>query len=544
VVAVNLAATSSKPDEAKDLVCSIFATMLPPRVDPRSLAVVIASLCIVACAGQRTRDDRSAPPRSDFLLSSADSTFWITTDGEKTRTRGAPLTLARYGGRFYELYTADDDFSYEDALLLGERLYRRDVLTGDSAVVFADTTVARVASSYGRAHPDEQPLSPNEEGDADPATSATAEVDILDVFGPYISYEYHVDIDLPGRRPWHSTRRGVLDLRSGKPASVSDLFGQSTGRRLESTGRHVYEAQRDSILRARVEMGAQDRRAAAALARLRFDERSFVLTDIDGQPAVSFGVPGQGEGSAGRLVQLEPLKTDSASPAWWTDVRADVPTTDDQGNDRWDGAGYQIVARYDTSGETARISITDSSRREWPLATVSAPLRRVDWLDHPAIGDADRRALTRAFNEAATYGEVTRVAVTRTPAILSLVTRSGTSHAYFQARQRQSARDVRAHDARSREQPGARVRGRDPVDDGQMRCHRRASSYSNGGRHGVDRPGRLSRTDPLGRSGRHEGERQLCGTNVNGGRCPRGGGGLGDGQSPAHKLVLFDVRCG
>jgi hypothetical protein len=532
--------------EAKGLLCSIFATMLrlPPGHAPRSLGILIVSVCVVACAGQRARDDQSGLPRSEFLMTSADSTFWITTDGQKTRMRGVPLTLARYGGRFYELYTADDDFSYQDALLLGERVYRRDLLTGDSTVVFADTTVPRVASSYARAHPDEQPLSPNEEGEADPATSATAEVDILDVFGPYLSYEYHVDIDLPGRRTWHSTRRGVLDLRSGKPASVSDLFGPSAGRRLESTGRHVYEAQRDSILRGRADMGAQDRRAAAALARLRFDERSFVLSDVDGQPAVSFGVPARGEGATGRLVQLEPLKPDAGSPPWWTDVRASVPATDDQGNDRWNGAGYQILARYDTSGETARVSITDSSRREWPLATISAPLRRVDWLDHPALGDSDRRALTRAFNEAARYGEPTRVAVARAPAILSLVTRSGTSHAYLEASQRQSARDVRAHDARPCEQPGARVRRGDSFDDGQMRCHRRASSYANVGRHGVDRPGRLSRADSPGRPGRHEGERQLRGPDVDGGRCPRRGGGPVNGQTPAHKLVLFDVRCG
>jgi hypothetical protein len=517
---------------------------LPRRLVPPSFGILIVCVCIIACAGQRARDDRSGLPRSEFLMTSADSTFWITTDSQKTRTRGAPLTLARYGGRFYELYTADDDFSYEDALLLGERLYRRDLLTGDSAVVFADTTVPRVASSYARAHPDQQPLSPNEEGDADPGTSATAEVDILDVFGPYVSYEYRVDIDLPGRRTWHSTRRGVLDLRSGKPATVSDLFGPSAGRGLESTGRHLYEAQRDSILRGRADMDAQDRRAAAALARLRFDERSFVLSDVDGQPAVSFGVPARGEGAAGRLVQLEPLKADSGSPPWWTDIRPGVPTTDDQGNDRWDGAGYQILARYDTSGETARVSITDSSRREWPLATIRTPLRRVDWLDHPALGDSDRRALTRAFNEAATYGEPSRVAVARTSAILSLVTRSGTSHAYLEARQRQSARDVRAHDARPCEQPGARVRRGGSFDDGQMRCHRGASPHANVGRHGVDRPGRLSRAHSLGRSGRDEGERQLRRTDVDGSRCPRRGGGLVNGQTEAHKLVLFDVRCG
>jgi hypothetical protein len=518
--------------------------MLSPRLAPRPVAVVIAVLIAsVSCAGGTSSDDRSAP-RSEFLLSSTDSTFWITTGGGKARTRGAPLVLARYDGRFYELFTADDDFSYENALLLGERLYRRDLVTGDSTVVFADTAVARVASAYARAHPDEDPLAPNEEGDADPATSATAEVDILDVFGPYVSYEYRVDIDLPGRRPWQSTRRGVLDLRSGKQTSVSDLFGASAGHRLESTGRRVYEAERDSMLSVRGDLGPQHRRAAAVLARLRFDERSFVLSDVDGQPAVSFGVPGQGEGPAGRLVELEPLKLDSAPPVWWTDVRTGIPATDEQGNDRWDGAGYQVLARYNTSGETARISINDSSRREWPLVTVKAPLRRIDWLDRPAVSDGDRHALVHAFDEAATYGEATRVAVVGAPAILSLVTRSGTSHASLQARQRQPTRNVRAHDARSCQQFGARVRRRDSLDDGQMRCDRRASSQPHDRRHGLDRPRRLSRADSSGRSGRHESERQLRGANVDGSRCPRRGGRPADGRPPAHQLVLFDVRCG
>ena len=36
----------------------------------------------------------------------------------ETHVRGAPILLAHYDGRWYELYTTDDDFSYDDALLL------------------------------------------------------------------------------------------------------------------------------------------------------------------------------------------------------------------------------------------------------------------------------------------------------------------------------------------------------------------------------------------------------------------------------------------
>ena len=275
--------------------CSAFATLA-------------ASVSLLACAAPSATHTASAPPRAEFLLSSAESTYWVTTTTGQVRARGVPLVLARYDGRFYELFAADDDLSYEDALLVAERLYRRDLLTGDSAIVFSDTVVENIADAYARAHPDERPLAPTDEGDPDPATSATAQVDILDVFGPYVSYEYHVDIELPGHHPWHSTRRGVVDLRSGQSARVSDLFGDAVGRQIESAGRRAYESARDSIFRQRARLSAGRQRAVDLLERLRFDERSFTLSDLDGGPAVGFAIPGAGEGPTADAVALEPLR--------------------------------------------------------------------------------------------------------------------------------------------------------------------------------------------------------------------------------------------
>ncbi|MDB4876842.1 MAG: hypothetical protein JWM41_3288 [Gemmatimonadetes bacterium] len=443
---------------------SIFATMLVPRL--RRAALIV----LAGCSASRAAKVDAPPPRAEFLVNSADSTFWVTTTSGETRMRGVPLILARFDGRYYELYTAATDLSYDDALLLGERLYRRDLVTGDSALVFADTTVPRIAAAYARAHPDERPLAPNDEGSAQPSTSATAEVDILDVDGPYLSYEYHVDVGLPNRRPWHSTRRGVLDLRSGREARVADLFGEATGIRVAANGRRVYEATRDSIVRARASLQGDDRRAADALRQLQFDERSFSLTAVNGRPAVSFGVPGHGVGAAGNIVELDPLAVDVVD--WWRALRADAPTTDDAGNDRWNGPGYQVLARYDTSGQIARLSIADSSKMEWPIGAVTAPLRYVTWLDRPPVTPADRKALTRAFNQAASYDENTRVAARRAAPNLFLVI----SHAHHQARSRQPARDFRAHDARARQQHGPRVRRGRAVDDGQVRRDLRLSS--------------------------------------------------------------------
>jgi len=403
-------------------------------------------------------------------------------------------------------------------------------ITVVGAGFYGSTTVQRIAATYARTHPDARPLGPDEEGEAQPSTSATAQVDIVDVSGPYLSFEYHVDVDLPGHRPWHSTRRGVVDLRSGKASGVADLFGQAVAKRLTTAGRRGYELTRDSIVRDRALLRGTERRAADALARLQFDERSFTLSDVDGQPAVSFGVPGYGEGAAGNLVELDPLPVDSV--IWWRDVRGGLPQRDSVGTDRWTGSGYAVVAGYDTSGRRARLSITDPSTRDWLIATVTPPLRRIDWLDRPAPSDVARTALIRAFNAAANYDENARVAssagrgawrVASLPLEVKTVHRprpaanvSHRAHAPHQVRQRKPARDVRAHDAPTCEQHGARVRRSDLVDHGQMRGDRGFSSQPGGRRHGVDRPRGFSGTDPLGRSGDHEGQRQFRRPDVDG----------------------------
>jgi hypothetical protein len=477
---------------------------------PRRLILLAA---IVAC-----RNDRASnpPPRAEFLVASADSTFWVSTTSGETHVRGVPIMLARYDGRFYELYTADDDYSFADALLVGQRLYRRDIASGDSAVIFADTAVSRIAAAYARAHPDQRPLDPDEEGEPNPETSATAEVDVVGVFGPYLSYEYHVDYDLPPRTPWHATRRGVIDIRSGKEMGVEDLFGEAAGRRLEADARRQYETTRDSILTSRIMLRGDDRRAADALLRLRFDERSFTLSEIDGDPAVAFDVPGSGQGPAGRVVELDAVRVD-ATP-WWHDVRGTLPVMNAEGADVWTGAGYRVLARYDTSGQVARVTLADTTRREWPLGSMLAPLERVTWLDRPAITPAERSALVRAFNSAASYDETSRVAV-RPP---SGGTRFQlTTHATHQDRSRKPARNLRAHDARAREQHGARVRRRDPLHDGQVRRDLRVPAQPRVRGHGVDRPRGFSRADSPRRPGGHEGERQLRRNVVDGSRRPR-----------------------
>lgn len=452
------------------------------RTSARTLATVCVVVCGAACTRSRNVRASGSPPAAEFLVSTADSTFWVSIGASGVRVRGEPLTLAHSDGRFYELYTADDDYSYPDALLLGERLYRRDLRSGDSAVVFVDTIVPRIAAAYARAHPDEQPLAPGEDGDADPATSAAADIDILGVLGPYVSYEYDVDIEAADQEPWSSSQRGVIDLRTRQRVAIADLFGASAGAALVEQGRRLYQDERDSVLRALRALPRPTGRAAAALGTLRFDPASFTLDEAEGQPAVTFAVPARGNEAATQLVELDPLTAPTAS--WWRTVVSGYPREDAHGNDRWRQPGYQIIARYDTSGEIARLSIADTADHEWSIASVSSPIQRIDWLDRPAVSAPDRRALIRAFNEAASYDETTRVASASTPADRHLV--SNTRHATIQDRSRKPARNLRAHDAGARQQHGARVRRRDPVHDGQVRRDRRIPPQPRQRRYGID----------------------------------------------------------
>ena len=499
--------------------------MLPSSRGSRR-AFAGAFVIVAACSASHTRDTSTLlpPPRAEFLLSSADSAFWVSTTSGRVSVRGVPLIVARYAGQWYELFAADDDYSFEDALLLGERLYRRSLASSDSTAVLTDTIVPRVARLYAKAHPGERPLEPDEEVRADPSTSATAELDILDVLGPYLSYEYHVDVDFPGSSPWHTTRRGVIDLRSGNGQRVRDVFGDSAATRIAREGRDAFSLVRDSLARAEGRMTDNRRRAAAAIAGAQFDDRSFSLSDMDGSPTVTFTIPGRGEGRVGDGVDLDPI-TGPGAP-WWAEIRDGRPSTDADGTDRWRHPGYTVIARYDSAGELATVSLADSAHREWPLTSITAPLHRIDWLDRPAISAAERRELTKAFNAAALYDEGARVAQWPPRRNVPMVPGIGASHRRSEFRltdllfasahaprlqdsPRKPARDVRAHDARAREQSGARVRWRDPRDDGQVRGDRRVSTQPGERRNGLDRPRRLSRADSPRRSSRHEGEHQL-----------------------------------
>lgn len=367
----------------------------------RIVAATLSALLSISCATDRP-DPTTPPPPAEFIVVAGDSTFWVRSDTSGVRVRGSSMLLTRIDGRFHEIYVADDDRSYYDAVFIGQRVYRRDIERGDSTLVFDDATVPRLARAYAVSHPTEVPLEPEEEGADRPATVATTDIAILDIHGPFLSYEYRADLAVAGQPDRRLMRRGVLDLRTGRPASLATVLGVTAAARVAAAGRTAQRRMTDSV------RGSSDPRAPFAVASLdafQFDAESFVLADEGGDPVVAFAVPGTGPSAGGLAIPLPSVR--APRTAWWTDeVRGGLPgTIERDGAEQWRRAGYEVLARYDTPAETAILSLRDMRRHEWRLGRLPAPVRRIFWLDRPAIGATQRGALEKAFDESAFYGE-------------------------------------------------------------------------------------------------------------------------------------------
>ena len=370
------------------------------------LAAALPFVLLAACSDKpRGSSSEPVPPAAEFVLTAGDSAFWIASDGRDIRVRGAPLELARLDGRFFEVYVVDDDHSFQSAELVGQSVYRRDLRTGDSVLDYRDSIVPRLAIEYASKYPDDHRIAPDDDTDESPLWNAASTLDLDDVHGPFLSYTVHTDVERESAPLWHTSRRGVIDLRTGHAATLADVAGADQ----ENVAHRRDEALKvvlDSVRRTRDERGA---RASAALSHYRLDAGSFGITTVDGGPAVAFAVPGAGYGDAGHMLPLAPIRI--ANPSWWGDVSATLPVGSADGSrDVWRHGAYEVLVRYDSIGN-ARVSLRDKSAREWAVARVGSPAMRVFWLDQPALDADTRHALARAFQEAASYGALARVAV-------------------------------------------------------------------------------------------------------------------------------------
>jgi hypothetical protein len=366
-------------------------------------------LLLVILGGACERVEPPPPaPLAEFIVSAGDSAFWIRSDADGIRVRGAPLVLAFVGGRFAELYVADDDQSFYDAVYVGQRLFKRDIISGDSMLIVTDTLMRLLARGYATANPDERPLAFDEEGSENPRTIASAEIRVLDVMGPWVSYEYRTDVDVIGGASSHGLRRGVVDLRTGAMTTLEALFGRQQGRIAVVEGQRQWREMRDSMLVA----APDDAVLRESLERLAFDARSFVLLAEGREPRVRFTLAQSGSRFMAPAQELFPIGVQG--PAWWEGVREGYPLTGD-GLDlteqRWPRPEYDVIARPVSGSTRPRIAfaLRDAGGQEWPLGFVPSPVQRIMWLDDSTLAAGTRAALVRAFDDAALYSEDTRV---------------------------------------------------------------------------------------------------------------------------------------
>ena len=84
--------------------------MVPPPIRLPYIAFVALVTFVSGCRVERP----AVPaPRAEFLVAAGDSTYWVRASAEGIRRRGSAIMLARYDGDFYEIYTTDDDRSFE-----------------------------------------------------------------------------------------------------------------------------------------------------------------------------------------------------------------------------------------------------------------------------------------------------------------------------------------------------------------------------------------------------------------------------------------------
>ncbi len=367
------------------------------QMSPRLLLALVAATLACGDAG-RSRPPSAPPPAAEFILAAGDSAYWVTTGASGVHVRGAPIELAQLGQRFLEVYVVDDDHSFEGADLVGQSVYRRDLRSGDSTLVYTDSLVPALARQYAREHPDERRLRPDEDGADDPELRASATLEFSATHGAFVSFTLHTDVERAGAAFWHTSRNGVLDLRTGKLATLGDIAGRDA---------QSVERRRDDIVK--MVMDSVRSRATSLVTHYQFDPSSFTITTVQGTPAITYAFSTSGTGSADQALPLPPLTF--AGPAWWTDVVPNLPRSSADGAvDAFVRGPLSVLARYDSAGN-GHVVLRDNTAHEWPLGVISESASRIYWLDHEQVDAQTRNALARAFDDAAQYGTDTHVAV-------------------------------------------------------------------------------------------------------------------------------------
>lgn len=374
---------------------------------------------LAACEESRTT--RQALPAAEFLFAAGDSTYWVRSGGEGMRVRSAPILLTQVDGRLFEIFIGDDGAEYPDASFATARLWARSLQAPDSTLLFADSTVLRELATWRRRHPREMEIDPaDEEVIDDPRTVVQDDIEILDVHGPYLTFEHLLNVDIDGGPSHrHTGRRYVVDVRTGRLMGLGELLGVAEATRVAGQARTSLRQLLDSI---RIAGAGGDDRAAVALETLEsfvFDSTSFGVTDVARAPAMAFMVPGHGVDGEALALHLPPIVV--SEPVWWKAVRPTLPEwSADSSVVRWERGSYQVTARPSADGDALALVLNAGSgtqgRHEWPVATVGAPAYQLIALESPPLDSASRAALARAFDvSTALDGMVQRAQYRRAP---------------------------------------------------------------------------------------------------------------------------------
>lgn len=255
------------------------------------------------------------PPAAEFLVADGGSTYWVKSGPSGIHARVSPLILIRAGGRFYEVFVGESSRSYENATFSGEPIYRRDLVTGESTLLWRDERISGWERAYLAANPAARLLDPDEESD-DVSLFATGESEILGVVGPFILYTHLSNLEnLQTHRA--DTAKGVIDVRIGKSVPI------------------------------------------AALA------------------------------------------TDTAAIA--------DGGVQEKGGLRWHHAGYDVIARLDTTRNQTQVMLRDSRRNQWTLGYLKSPVPRIFWLDEKRVDARVRSAIGDAFDGALSDEDLTQL---------------------------------------------------------------------------------------------------------------------------------------
>ncbi|BAH39742.1 hypothetical protein GAU_2700 [Gemmatimonas aurantiaca T-27] len=346
---------------------------------------------------------RQALPAAEFLFAAGDSTYWVRSGGEGMRVRSAPILLTQVDGRLFEIFIGDDGAEYPDASFATARLWARSLQARDSTLLFADSTVLRELTDWRRRHPQQTEIDPTDEDVVDdPQTVVQDDIEILDVHGPYLTFEHLLNVDIDGGPEHiHTGRRYVVDVRSGRVMSLGDLLGPKESAGVAARARASLTQLIDSI---RTAGNGGDDRAAIAMETLdtfTFDSTSFGITDLAREPAVAFMVPGRGLDGEALALHLPAIGV--SPPVWWKPVKTTLPEwSADSSIVRWDRSSYRIAARPSPDGDALALVLSSRSgvggQHEWPVATVGAPAYQLIALESPPLDSASRAALARAFD--------------------------------------------------------------------------------------------------------------------------------------------------